>query len=247
MLTPAEELGLGGMNLAGRVRRAFYKLDPPALVGLAQCIRRECERRHVVYMRDGQVETVRILPCPLTVLPDQIGYVSYVTLTIQNALKRLPDIYSEDEDVRELLQLSEGEERWLADCWTESHREYCPIFSRLDAVVDFTSPMWKESLKFVEPNLSGIGGLHLAPMCQNIVAEEVFPILHNFDPELDLTVGQDIRELLMREILDHLEAIGRSGRNICFVEPKFATSGIDEQEELRPVLPRTPWPAGDAR
>src|SRR5262249_10860629 len=44
--------------------------------------------------------------------------------------------------------------------------------------------------------------------------------------------GQDIRELLMQEVLDHLEMVGRKARNVCFVEPKYAGSGPDEQEEL---------------
>ena len=36
----------------------------------------------------------------------------------------------------------------------------------------------------------------------------------------------------MQEVLDHLEAIGRPASNICFVEPKYAGSGPDEQEAL---------------
>ena len=36
----------------------------------------------------------------------------------------------------------------------------------------------------------------------------------------------------MQEVLDHLEAIGRPARNVCFVEPKYAGSGPDEQEAL---------------
>ena len=99
-------------------------------------------------------------------------------------------------------------------------------------MVDFTSPMWKDSLRFVEPNLSGIGGLHLVPTAEHIVADVVVPALQQQDPELQLEVGQDIRELLMQEVLDHLEAIGRPARNICFVEPKYAGSGPDEQEAL---------------
>jgi hypothetical protein len=42
----------------------------------------------------------------------------------------------------------------------------------------------------------------------------------------------DVRELLMQEALDHMEAVGRRARNICFVEPKYAGSGPDEQEAL---------------
>src|ERR1043165_1519880 len=34
MLTPAEELGLSGLSLASRVRRAFYKIPPADIVRL---------------------------------------------------------------------------------------------------------------------------------------------------------------------------------------------------------------------
>jgi len=232
MLTPAEELGLSGMSLAGRVRRAFYTLDRSELADLFARIREQCVKRHMVYLRDGQVDTVRVLPCPLTMLPDQMGYVHYVSLTIQTALKRLPDLYQQDPAVRAALEVSEAEESWLAECWGPSHQESNPVFGRLDAVVDFSSPMWKDSLRFVEPNMSGIGGLHLVPMCEDIVTDLVFPVLQDHDAGLQLETGHDIRELLMQEIVDHLEAIGRPGRNVCFVEPKFTDSGIDEQEDL---------------
>ena len=98
--------------------------------------------------------------------------------------------------------------------------------------------MWKDSLRFVEPNLSGIGGLHLMPTCEQIIADVLLPALTQQDASLRLEVGQDIRELLMQEVLDHLEALGRKGRNVCFVEPKYAGSGPDEQEDIGPVLPR---------
>jgi len=56
--------------------------------------------------------------------------------------------------------------------------------------------------------------------------------LHGADPGLHLEVAQDIRGLLIQELLDHLDAIGRAGRTICFVEPKYAGAGPDEQVEL---------------
>jgi len=52
------------------------------------------------------------------------------------------------------------------------------------------------------------------------------------DGQLQLELAHDVRELLMQEMLDHLEAIGRTSRNIAFVEPKYAGSGPDEQEAL---------------
>jgi hypothetical protein len=232
MLTPAEELGLSGMNLAGRVRKAFYTLEEPTVIELYHKIHEEAVRRHVVYLREGRVETIRLLACPVTVLPDQITYLHYVSLTILNALKRLPELYLQDFTLREVLRLSPAEEQWLWECWGPSHQESNPIFGRLDAVVDFSSPMWKESLRFVEPNMSGIGGLHLVPMCEQILAELVFPLIAERDPQLQLQTGQDIRELLMQEVMDHLEIIGRQPRTLCFIEPRFAASGIDEQEAL---------------
>jgi hypothetical protein len=232
MLTPAEELGLSGLSLISRVRRAFYKIPEAPLAQLMARIREESFRRHLIYLRDGQWETVRVLPCPITALPDQLAYIHFVTLTLQNALKRLPELYFQDFAVREALRISPEEERWLWDCWGPSHRDHNPVFGRYDAVLDFVSPMWKDSLRFVEPNMSGIGGLHLVPTAEHIVADLVLPALRAQDASLQLEVGQDIRDLLMQEVHDHVEAIGRPARTLCFVEPKYAGSGPDEQEAL---------------
>jgi hypothetical protein len=232
MLTPAEELGLSGMSLAGRIRKALYTIAEPRLVDLVHRIRDEAFRRHLIYLRDNEPDAIRVLPCPVAALPDQLAYVHWVSLTIHNALKRLPELYLQDFAVREVLQITPAEEEWLWKCWGPSQRENNPVFGRLDAMIDFTSPMWKSSLLYVEPNLSGIGGLHLVPTSESIVAELVLPLLQEHDPDLELTVGKDIRELLMQEVLDHLEAIRRPAQTVCFVEPKYAGSGPDEQDEL---------------
>jgi hypothetical protein len=92
--------------------------------------------------------------------------------------------------------------------------------------------MWKDTIRFVEPNLSGIGGLHLIPTAEAIVGDVVVPELRRQDPSLQLEVGKDVRELLMQEAIDHLESLGRRGQNVCFIEPKYAGSGPDEQEAL---------------
>lgn len=232
MLTPAEELGLSGLRLASRVRKAFYQIPESELLDLMRRIHEEATRRHLIYLRDGELDTIRVLPCPITVLPDQLSYIHFVSLTISNALKRLPELYMQDFGVREVLRLSEKEEEWLWQCWGPSQRENNPVFGRLDAMVDFISPMWKDTLRFVEPNMSGIGGLHLVPTCEHIVADLVLPVLEKVDPDLRLSLGQDVRELLMQDVLDHLEAVGRPARHVCFVEPKYAGTGPDEQEAL---------------
>src|SRR4051794_11812675 len=112
MLTPAEELGPSGPSLASPVPPAFYKIPPHEGVPLAERIPDEATRRHLIYLRDGKLDTVHVLPCPLTAMPDQLAYIHYVTQTVHNALKRLPDMYLQDFAVRDALRLTPGEEEW---------------------------------------------------------------------------------------------------------------------------------------
>jgi hypothetical protein len=232
MLTPAEELGLRGLSLATHLRTAFYQIPEAAIAELIRSIHDESIRRHLIYLRDAEPDTIRVMPTPVTALRDQMSYIRFVALTIQNALKRLPELYMQDFAVRELLRLPAEEEKWLWECWGPSQRENNPVFGRYDAMVDFVSPMWKDSLRFVEPNMSGIGGLQLIPTAERILADLLLPVLEKHDANLHLEIGQDIRDLLVQEVLDHLDAIGRPARNICFVDPKYEVWGPDEQEAL---------------
>ena len=235
MLTQAETQGLAGLALASRVQHALYRLTPDELAGLIERLRAGAVSEHVVYLNEGAFEPIRILPSPITVLPDQLAYIHHVTLTVQQALKRLPSLYLNDFTVREILRLPEAEEGWLRECWGPSQEAHNPVFGRLDALIDFTSPMWRDTLRFVEPNLMGIGGLHMVPTCERLIADIVVPVLRQGDAELDLTVGHDMRELLTRELLDHMAAIG-SGPRVCFIEPKYAGHGPDEQEQIAHYL-----------
>jgi hypothetical protein len=232
ILTPAEELGLSGLSLDSRVRKVLYALPEQTIVELWQRMAEEARRRHLVYLRDGTEETIRVMLRPIGVLPDQLQYLHYVSLTILNALKRLPDLYLQDFAVRSVVPLTAAEEQWLWECWGPSQRENNPVLGRLDAVVELTSPMWKDSLRFMEPNLCGVGGIYLGPTCEQLLSDVVLPTVQHYDPQLQMEVGQDFREVFIQEVLDHLQAIGRPGQNICFVEPKYAEQGTDEQEAL---------------
>jgi hypothetical protein len=232
VLTPAEELGLSGLHLDARVRQAFYAMPPQTILDLSARMTEEAGKRHLLYLREGEPEVIHIMLRPIAVMPDQLAYLNFVSLTILNALKRIPDMYLQDFAVRQIVPLSSDEERWLWDSWGESQRENNPVLGRLDAVVEFTSPMWKDSLRFMEPNLSGVGGLHMGPTCEQLLAELVLPVIQQIDPQLQMEVGQDLREIFIQEVFDHLQAIGRRGQNVCFVEPKYAGQGPDEQEVL---------------
>jgi hypothetical protein len=232
LLTPLEELGLSGLSLDSRVRKVFYALPQQDLANLVARVHEEAWNRKLVYERDGKLETIRVLLRPSAVMPDQLTYLHFVSLTLLNALKRLPEMYLADAEVRRIVPLSQDEEAWLNDSWGASQRDNNPVFGRLDGVIEFTSPMWKDSLRFIEPNLSGVGGIHLAPTCDSLIADFVVPVLQLMDATLRLERGPDLRELFIQDVLDHLEAIGRKGQHVCFVEPKYADTGIDEQTAL---------------
>ena len=231
-LTPAEELGLSGLGLEGRIRRVFYNLPAPEVIDLLARMTSEAFARRLLYYHGGQPEAIRVMARPLGVMPEQLSYLNVVSLSILGALKRLPQLYLEDAEVRRVVPLAADEEEWLQSFWHSAQRENNPVFGRLDATVEFTSPMWKDSLKFLEPNLCGVGGLHYGPTADRMLADLVLPVLRARDPELHLEVGQDLRELFIQEVLDHLEAIGRRGRNVCFIEPKVPGEGPEEQEVL---------------
>jgi hypothetical protein len=235
MLTPAEELGLTGLAVASRVQHALSRIAPAELAEVVERLREGALAHHLGYLHEGELEPVRILPAPVTILPDQLTYIHHVTLMVQNALKRLPSLYLHDTAVREVLRLPDAEERWLRECWGTSQEEHNPVFGRLDALLDLTSPMWKDTLRFVEPNLAGIGGIHMVPVCERLLADIVVPLLQQGDPEIGLSLGTDMRELLTQELLEHMAAIG-CGPHICFVEPKYAGNGPDEQEQVARYL-----------
>jgi hypothetical protein len=229
---PAQAGGLASARLAARVRQALYRAPPTALAEAFRGMREGGAARHLDYFMDGAVQTIRVFPCPITLLPEQAAYVHRVVRTLHDALTRLPELYLSDPDVRALLRLEPEEDAWLRDAWTPGARARTSVFDRLDALVEYTSPVWKETLQFIEPNLTGIGGLHLIPSVEEILSETIVPLLEAQDPGLRLARLTDARELLVEELVAQLAAVGRPGGAVCFVEPKYELEGIDEQRRL---------------
>ena len=232
MHSPAEEVGLLGQRLATRVQSALDAIPRAELVELMREIRSTATDRHLAYQHEGVTETIALLPCPLTMRQDQLGYTHYVSQIVSNAIKRLPDMYFDVPEVRAVLRVSDVEEEWLRECWTPAHREANPVFGRFDAVVDYTSAVWKDRIKFMEPNLIGVGGLHIAPTAIGVLADLAVPALLRQDPGLRLQLSIDIRDLLLQDLLEHLEVIGRPNGQIVLVDPKFAAEGPDEPDSL---------------
>lgn len=227
-----DEHGLRGASLDLYLRQVFAALPAETVRQLAQQVHDTAARKELVYFRDGRIEVINVLLRPLAVFSEQLNYFHYVAQTLLGALKRMPELYLKDFKVREIVPLQEGEAKWLWDTWGSSHNQFHTVFGRLDAVADLAGAFSKDSLAFIEPNLVGAGGVHLIPTAEEIIMETVVPVLEAVGADLELYAPQDLRETFMQELQDHAEAIGRQGRTICLIDPKYAGDGPNEQETL---------------
>ena len=232
MLTPAEQLGLAGAALDARVRQAVNYIPDSTLVHVAKRLADDARANEVVYARDGVLETVRIMLRPLLVMPEQLSYLHHVCARIMGALARFPELYAGDADVRRALPLADDERAWFNEIWAGVAQAANPLYGRLDAVCDFTSARWQDSLRFMEPNLSGVGGIHLGPLAETLVMRDVVPTLQGYDPTLAIELPRDQRDLFLQVLLDHARSLGRQNSNLCLVEPKYVAEGPEEQSHL---------------
>ena len=238
MHTPAEEFGLTSRRVGARLRSALLGLPPARLLEVLRGIEADARDATLVYLDAGRPRDVRILPAPLVLVPEQLRYLHAAALSLHQASSRLLTLWMADANVRSALPLSHAEEVWVRSCWGPAHARGNPVFGRLDAVALFETPQWKSTLQFLEPNLTGIGGLHMLPSAERVLERRLGPIIQQADPALRLTLGQDMRDLLAGQLLEHLEALGRPGRRICFIEPRWADSGPEEQTLLAEHLHR---------
>ncbi len=236
MLTPAESLGLAGASLDSRVRRAVHHASDSTLARIAANLYADAQSNSVIYEREGVPEPVRIMLRPLLVMPEQLSYVHHVCEILVEALKRLPDLYLDDAQVRRILAITPDEDEWLRTTWTPRHKLLNPVYCRLDAVCDFTGAQWQESLQFMEPNLSGVGGIHYGPLAEHIVMRDVVPTLLAHDPELTVELPRDQRDLFLQVLLDHAHGLQLPDANLCFIEAKYVHEGPNEQSVLSRFL-----------
>ena len=79
-------------------------------------------------------------------------------------------------------------------------------------MVDFTSPTWKDTLAFVEPNLVGVGGIVLIPALEQVMMDVIVPALQRVAPDLQLSRPKTLRKTFMHELQRPYGSIGRPKR-----------------------------------
>ena len=98
-------MGLSGATLEGRVRRAATHVSDATFAGIAERLRNDAFANDMIYERDGTVEPIRIMLRPLLAMEEQFRYVHYVCQQLTEALKRLPTLFLQDDEVRRVLAM----------------------------------------------------------------------------------------------------------------------------------------------
>lgn len=232
LLSPAETAGLSGATLDSRIRRAAGHVSDLTFATISKRMREDALANELTYERDGTMEPIPVMLRPLLAMSEQLGYVQYVCQRLTEALKRLPSLYLNNEKIRRIIAITEIEESWLREMWTPAHDRNNAVYGRLDAVCDFTAGGWQDTLHFMEANLSGVGGISYSPLTERLVMRDVVPTLLAHDPALNIELPRDQRDLFIQVLIDHARSLGRNECRLCFVEPKYAEDGINEQAVL---------------
>lgn len=169
-------------------------------------------------------------PIPVMLRPRLIdlscrGYVHHVTWQVRMGLRRVVKLVAENPQAAAALPLEAREREWFMRYRHEDRPYSMPagprIFCRLDALVRFDGPGWRDTLKFVETNTVGIGGMSYAPVAQEVVCQEVVPELMPDEDHGVIDRGTDPRWLLIDELDHHSRTLGvKHSPVIAFVDDK---------------------------
>jgi hypothetical protein len=199
-------------------------------------LRDDALANQIIYEHEGRIEPVRIMLRPLLAMRDQLSYVHYVCLRVTEALKRFPALYLEDPAHQTDSRHHAGRRRMAALLMDAQSPAAQPHLRPSRRGLRFRRRRLAGFPPLHGANLTGVGGIHFAPVAEELVMRDVVPALVAHDPGLAIELLQDQRSLFIQVLIDHANAVGRPNCNICFVEPKYVHEGPDEQSVLSRLL-----------
>jgi hypothetical protein len=228
-------------NGAEELNAKLLALGKTRLQEIAQQIVHDGFARAITIENDGVKQPIALTLRPRLLNLTCRGYVHHVTWHIRMGLRRLSRILRDDPRAREILPLSAIEDDWLqryrrTDLRFGNKRGE-RIICRLDALARFDGSGWQKTLKFLEPNVVGIGGMRYSPNAEEVMLDRVVPALTDADDEMALEHNFDPRALLMDDLLEHARALGVSEKpTIAFVDDKSLYKHGGEFSHLVPYL-----------
>jgi len=212
-----------------KVNKFFLSLEPSRAKNIYKKVRSDSFKRGmIIYDENNKPRLIDVAMRPWVITKKQRAFCHRLGLDMRSALAKLIEIYWQSKQAKEIIPLTPKEEEWFYLTCAKGVRHPETVFERLDALVDFESPRWKEEFKFIETNSVGVGGVHYIPTSAKISMNAVVPELKKEFPDLKLALNDDIREILLDQILSHARAIKRKRVNIAFIEDMSIPSGTAE-------------------
>lgn len=179
----------------------------------------EAFARGVWWELDGVKAHIPLMLRPRMIEAGQRDYVHEVSWQIRTGLERVAWLAAMDARAAAVLPLSADERPWFE--LVRPRRGGASAFCRLDGLIGLDGPDWRRSLKFVETNVIGSGGMTYSPVLEQIVSELVIPRLTSGQPPCRIERNADPRHLLLAELLEHARARGLSHPpTIAYVDDK---------------------------
>ncbi len=171
---------------------------------------------------NGAPVPLKIAAAPWFVTAQQTQYLAEVAWAVRQSLKRLTKLWFQRPEARALLPLAPLEEQFFNLFGDPTGLPEERLFCRLDALCRFDGEDWTESLRFLENNVVGVGGMTYAPAATLLVERlfELLSISHD-----NFSYPPDPRKLLAEELFQHAVARGLRG--------EITVALLDDQNQYR--------------
>lgn len=171
---------------------------------------------------NGAPVPLKIVAAPWFVTARQTQYLAEVSWAVRQSLKRLTRLWFQSPEARALLPLAPIEEQFFNLFGDPTGLPEERLFCRLDALCRFHGEDWIDSLRFLENNVVGIGGMTYAPAATLLVERlfELLSISHD-----NFSYLPDPRKLLAEELFQHAVARGLRG--------EITVALLDDQNQYR--------------
>lgn len=214
------------------IDRVLGKLSRLALEDRLHAIRALADVRGIRYLDDsGRPRLIDISLRPWLLTTQQLQTFHRLIHPLVGALARLPSLYAEHLPLRQIIRFSPEQQAWLS---LASHRQSPPlaVIGRLDGSVCYDQANWRQSLRMLEPNAVGVGGVHYAPSTCSILLDVLEDVLTRQFRGHAVTPTPDPRELLIDELRAVARRLNRPLRAVALLENRDYTTGTDEFSAL---------------
>jgi hypothetical protein len=169
--------------------RRLLAIGPSGFSEINQRLQAESIERGLWWeIRRGYKDVIPLMCRPLLMDLSCRGYVHHVTWQIRMGLRRVINLMARHPEASELVPFPPEEEEWLSRYRRPPTPYENPVgprlFCRLDALVSFDGPGWRDTMKIMETNGIATGGIMYAPAAEELFMEIVAPLIAGDEDEL---------------------------------------------------------------